>query len=186
MSDRSDDELVLGFQNGDQECFNQLVYRYKNILYQYIMVMVRDEGAAGDIFQEVFLGFYRRINDYRPEGKLKSYLFTAARNRMLNFFRDRDKLFSLDDTDEEGNAYMHDALPGADPQPLENLERAELAERIRNASLRLPARQREAIYLKQYMTFREAAELLKRPLGTVLADHFRGVQKMQMMLRDEA
>lgn len=186
MSERSDDELVTGFQNGDQDCFNELVYRYKNVLYQYIMVMVRDEGAAGDIFQEVFLSFYRRIHDFRPEGKLKSYLFTSARNRMLNFFRDRDKLFSLDDTDEEGNPYLHDELPGDDPQPLEGMERAELAARIKNASLRLPARQREAIYLKQYMTFREAAELLDRPLGSVLADHHRGIQKMQKMLRDEA
>ena len=52
MNARSDDELVAGFQNGDETCFNELVYRYKNILYQYILVMVRDEGAAdGDAAQ---------------------------------------------------------------------------------------------------------------------------------------
>lgn len=186
MNGQSDDELVVGFQNGDEGCFNELVYRYKNMLYQYIMVMVRDEGAAGDIFQEVFLNFYRRIHDYRPQGKLKSYLFTAARNRILNYFRDQDKLVSLDDTDEEGNSYWHDELPGNDPLPLEGLERAELAQRIRNASLRLPPAQREAIYLKQYMTFKEASELLNRPLGTVLADHHRGIHKMQKMLQDKA
>lgn len=186
MNARSDDELVAGFQNGDETCFNELVYRYKNILYQYILVMVRDEGAADDIFQEVFLNFYRRIKKYHPEGKLKSYLFTSARNRILNFFRDGNKMFSLDDTDEEGNTYLHNGLAGNDPQPLEKLEQEELAARIRNASLRLPPRQREAIYLKQYMTFREAAELLGRPLGTVLADHYRGVQKMQKLLKEEA
>lgn len=186
MNGQSDDELVVGFQNGDERCFNELVYRYKNMLYQYIMVMVRDEGAAGDIFQEVFLNFYRHIHDYQPEGKLKSYLFTAARNRILNYFRDKDKLVSLDDTDEEGNPYWHDELPGQDPQPLEGLERAELAQQIRNASLRLPPAQREAIYLKQYMTFKEASELLNRPLGTVLADHHRGIRKMQKMLQNEA
>ena len=186
MNARSDDELVAGFQNGDEMCFNELVYRYKNILYQYILVMVRDEGAADDIFQEVFLNFYRRIKEYHPEGKLKSYLFTSARNRILNFFRDGNKMFSLDDTDEEGNPYLHDGLAGDDPQPLEKLEQEELAARIRNASLRLPPRQREAIYLKQYMTVREAAELLGRPLGTVLADHYRGLQKMQKLLKEDA
>ena len=95
-------------------------------------------------------------------------------------------MFSLDDTDEEGNPYLHDGLTDNDPQPLEKLEQEELAARIRNESLRLPPRQREAIYLTQYMTFREAAELLGRPLGTVLADHYRGVQKMQKLLKEEA
>ena len=55
MSQRSDDELVQGCQQGKEEDFNELVYRYKNDLYQYILALTRDEGAAGDIFQEVFL-----------------------------------------------------------------------------------------------------------------------------------
>lgn len=186
MSERSDDELVSGFQNGDDACFGELVQRYKNTLYQYITAMVRDEGAAGDIFQEVFLGVYRRMREYRPEGKFKSYLFTSARNRILNFFRDRDRVFSLDDTDEEGNPFWHEELAGDDPSPLERLEKEELACRIRAASLRLPPRQREVIYLKQYMTFREAAELLHRPLGSLLADHHRAMIKMREMLREEA
>ena len=88
MKERTDDDLVIAFQNGEAESFNELVYRYKNILYQYIVAMVRDEGAAGDIFQEVFLSFFRRLSEYQPEGKLKSYLFTAAHNRILNYFRE--------------------------------------------------------------------------------------------------
>ena len=127
-----------------------------------------------------------KLKDYQPEGKLKSYLFTSARNRVLNFFRDNNKICSLDDTDEDGNAYFHDELAGDDPQPLDKLEQAELAERIRQATLRLPPAQREVVYLKQYMTFREAAELLSRPLGTVLADHYRAVRKMQNFLKEEA
>ena len=186
MKMKTDDELIVAFQNGDSEGFNELVYRYKNTLYQYIVAMVRDEGAAGDIFQEVFLNFYRRLSEYRPEGKLKSYLFTSAHNRILNFFRDQKQDVSLDDTDEEGKAYLQEELAGDDPQPLEHLEQAELAEKIKKAALALPQTQREVIYLKQYMTFREAAEMLNRPLGTVLADHHRGIQKMKQLLQKEA
>ncbi len=185
MTARTDDQLLQGFQNGDKSCFEELVYRYKNSLYQYIAAMVRDDGAAGDIFQEVFLNFYRRIADYRAEGKFKSYLFTSARNRILNYFRDRAKLFSLDDTDEEGNPYLHDETPGKDPLPLDGLERAETAEKIRQAVLQLPPNQREVIYLKEYMTFKEIAQLTGRPLGTVLAEHHRGIQKMQKILSKE-
>ncbi len=186
MKMKTDDELIAAFQNGNPEGFNELVYRYKNTLYQYIWAMVHDEGAAGDIFQEVFLGFYRRISDYRPEGKLKSYLFTSAHNRILNFFRDQKQEVSLDDTDEEGKAYLQEEIAGTDPQPLEHLEQAELAEKLKQAALKLPQAQREVIYLKQYMTFREAAETLNRPLGSVLADHHRGIQKMKQFLQKEA
>ena len=186
MNERSDDELVAGFQDGDETCFNELVYRYKNMLYQYIKAMVRDESAAEDIFQEVFLSFYRNMKQYRPQGKFKNYLFTSARNRVLNFFRDKKEMFSLDDTDENGNPYLHEQLESGEAQPLETMEQAELGRRIRQASLRLSVKQREILYLKQYMTFQEAAQLLQRPLGSLLADHHRAVQKMQKLLREEA
>ena len=185
MNERTDDELVKGCQQGDEECFNKLVYRYKNSLYQYIVSLVKDEGAADDIFQEVFLNFYRRIDEYEVQGKLKSYLFTAARNRVLNYFRDKDKADSLDETDEEGNAYLHQEIAGNDLSPLEGLSQAEGLERIKQASLALPDKQREVVYLKQCLTFEELAEMLQRPLGTVLADYHRGIRKMQQLLREE-
>lgn len=184
MSERTDDELVRGCQNGNEEDFNELVYRYKNSLYQYILALVKDEGAAGDIFQEVFLNFYRRVGEYQAQGKLKSYLFTAARNRALNYFRDQDKAVSLDDTDEEGNAYLHQEIAGDDLSPLEGMSQAEGLERIKQASLTLPEKQREVVYLKQIMTFEELAEFVNRPLGTVLADYHRGIRKMQELLKE--
>lgn len=183
MSERSDDELVFRCKQGDAQSFNELVYRYKNDLYQYILAMVRDEGAAEDIFQEVFLNFYRRMNDYQSEGKFKSYLFTSARNRIMNYFRDQKRLLSLDDTDEEGNAYLHESIIGKDLQPLEHMSQAESLERIKQASLALPEKQREVVYLKQLMTFQEVADMVKRPLGTVLADYHRGIKKMQAILK---
>ena len=184
MSERTDDQLVQGCQAGDEQCFNELVYRYKNGLYQYIVALVHDETAAEDIFQEVFLSFYRRINEYKPEGKLKSYLFTSARNRVLTYFRDADKAVSLDDTDEEGNAYLHEGIAGNDSTPLEGMAQNESLERIKEASLALPEKQREVVYLKQLMTFQEVAETVKRPLGTVLADYHRGIKKMQQLLQE--
>ena len=182
LSERTDDELVTLFKSGSDGAFEELVYRYKNSLYQYIMAMVQDEGAAGDLFQEVFISFFKHADKYDPRGKFKSWLFLTARNRVLNFFRDRDKLASLDQTDEEGNAYLHDTLPDGQLPLLENLAGRETEEEIRRASLELPQRQREMIYLRQYLSFKEIAELLDRPLGTVLADCHRAVKKMQRLL----
>ncbi len=182
LSERTDDELVTLFKSGSDKAFEELVYRYKNSLYQYIMAMVQDEGAAGDLFQEVFISFFKHADKYDPRGKFKSWLFLTARNRVLNFFRDRDKLASLDQTDEEGNAFLHDTLPDGQLPLLDNLAGRETEEEIRRASLELPQRQREMIYLRQYLSFKEIAELLDRPLGTVLADCHRAVKKMQRLL----
>ena len=111
LAQRTDDELVSLFRAGSGVAFETLVLRYKNQLYQYIMGMVQDEGAAGDLFQEVFISFFKRADKYESRGKFKSWLFLTARNKVLNFFRDSDKLASLDQTDEEGNAFLHETLP---------------------------------------------------------------------------
>lgn len=182
MMDKTDDELVLLFKNGSNEAFEQLVFRYKNSLYQYILSMVQDEGAAGDLFQEVFLSFFRHAATYEAKGKFKSWLFLTARNKVFNYTRDQKKNTSLDQTDEEGNAFFHETLPDGAPHMLEALSSKETEEMIRQAAEQLPPRQREVIYLRQYLSFKEMAELLGRPIGTVLADCHRGVQKMQQIL----
>lgn len=181
---RTDDELVVLFKSGSSDAFEELVYRYKNSLYQYIMTMVQDEGAAGDLFQEVFISLFKHADKYEPRGKFKSWLFLTARNKVLNFFRDKEKLSSLDQTDDEGNAFLHDTLADGKPSLLEDLAGRETEEQIRQASLQLPVRQREMIYLRQYMSFKEIAQMLDRPLGTVLADCHRAIKKMQRILAD--
>ena len=178
----TDDELIVNFVRGDALAFEELVLRYKNSLYQYILVMTGDEGAAGDVFQEVFLSVYKSAQKYQPQGKFKAWLFRLARTRVLNYFRDKDPLFSLDQTDEEGKEPLHEILPSGEELPLQTLERAELAEEIRKAALALPPKQREMVYLRQYMSFKDIAQTLDLPLGTVLATSHRAIKKMQAML----
>ena len=179
---KSDDELIVLFQNGTQEAFEEIVLRYKNSVYQYILSLVKDDGAAGDLFQDVFLALFKHAADFRAEGKLKSWLFQTARNKVLHFWRDNKTPLSLDETDEEGNAFWHETLADDAPALLDVLETQELGAQIRQAAEKLPPRQREVVFLRQYMSFKEMADFLHRPLGTVLADCHRGLQKMKVLL----
>ena len=77
---------------------------------------------------------------------------------------------------------MHEILPSGEELPLETLERAELAKEIRKATQALPPKQREIIYLRQYMSFKDIAQTLGLPLGTVLVTSHRAIKKLQSIL----
>ena len=182
INQQTDESLVLAFKNGSDEAFENLVYRYKNSLYQYIYGMVKEQGVAEDLFQEVFVSFFKQRERFEVRGKFKSWLFLTARNRVFNFFRDTKQTVSLDQTDEEGNAFLQETVADRSRPVLEELAWQDFQENVRQAIEKLPPRQREMIYLRQFLSFQEIADTVGRPLGTVLADCRRAIQKMQAML----
>lgn len=185
IQEQTDDELVQLFAHGDHQAFEKLVLRYKNSLYQYLKTLVNDEGTAGDLFQEVFISLFKHAADFRAEGKVKSWLFLAARNKAFNYLRDHKNQDSLDQTDEEGNEFLHETLSDGTLPALEQLASEEGAQRIRQVIEQLSPAQRETIYLRQYFAFKEVSEMLGRPLGTVLADFHRAVQKIRVQLQKQ-
>lgn len=183
---QNDDELVALFCEGNSQAFEELVLRYKNSLYQYILSLVKDEGAAEDLFQDVFISLFKHAQTYKREGKFKSWLFLTARNKVLNYFRDRKQADSLDKTDDDGNAYLQDTLASNERAALDELSWQEWQETVRQALEKLPPRQKEMMYLRQYMSFQEIADTVGRPLGTVLADCHRAVKKLRQLIAQNA
>ncbi len=185
LSKRTDDELMQAFCAGNKEAFEEIVLRYKNVLYQYLITLVKEEGTAGDLFQEVFLALFKQTGKFQTQGKLKAWLFLTARNKALNYFRDSKRLVSLDETDEDGNAFWHETLEDNELPPLEQLTQAENLQRVRQAVEALPSAQREVVYLRQTLAFKEIAHVLGKPLGTVLADYHRACGKIKKVLLKE-
>ncbi len=179
---RPDDVLVASFCQGNNEAFEELVLRYKNPLYQYILSLVKDESTAEDLFQDVFISFFKHARSYRAQGKFKAWLFLTARNKVINHWRDHKQTASLDQTDEDGNAFLQKILPDQAPSALDELSFREFETSVARAIDQLPPRQREMIYLRQFMSFQEIAETVGRPLGTVLADCHRAVKKIRQIL----
>lgn len=179
---QTDEALVSAFQQGSNEAFEELVYRYKNQLFQYIIGLVKDPGVAEDLFQEVFVTFFKQKDRFEVRGKFKSWLFLAARNRVYNYFRDQKQAVSLDQTDEDGNAYLQEMVADNSRPVLEELSWQDFQENVRLAIEKLPPRQREMIYLRQFLSFQEIADTVGRPMGTVLADCHRAIKKMQEIL----
>ena len=182
---QNDDSLVASFCDGNNQAFEELVLRYKNSLYQYILSLVKDESVAEDVFQEVFISLFKHAKTYQAQGKFKAWLFLAARNKVLNYWRDHKNNTSLDQTDDDGNAYLQDTLSDNSRPVLDELNWRELQETVRQAIEQLPPRQKEMMYLRQYMSFQEIADTVQRPLGTVLADCHRAVKKVRQLIAQQ-
>lgn len=169
---------MAAFKGGDAEALGALMERHKAAVYGYLLRLTGRPDAADDIFQEVWLKLVRRPGAYGEREKFSAWLFTVARNAAMDHFRregSRSALFS-----QEGVAAPadDDAAPGPletavspEPGPHETLENKALGEKISAALERLSPEQREVFYLRHYseLSFKEIAELLGLPIGTVLA-----------------
>ena len=182
INEQTDNALVAAFQKGSDEAFEELVYRYKNPLFQYICGMVKDEAVAEDLFQDVFISFFKQRERFEVNGSFKAWLFLTARNRVFNFYRDHKQVVSLDQTDEEGNAFMQETLADNSRPLLDELGWQDFQENVRQAIEQLSPRQRDLIYLRQFLSFQEIADTLGKPLGTILADCHRAIKKLQVIL----
>lgn len=182
--ENTDSELVSAFKAGDAEALGQLMERHQAALFGYLLRLTGRRDAAEDLFQEVFLKLVRNPGAYNEREKFKAWLFTVARNAAMDYFR-RDSARS------EVSLYGDGAKPGpadftaaAEPGPAEAFYGKAEAARIDAALGALSADQREVFYLRHYsgLSFREIAETLKVPIGTVLARMSRAAAKLREKL----
>ena len=85
---RSDVQLMLDVKAGDELSFELLLHRYRTPLVHFLYRMVRDQAAAEDLAQEVFLRVYRAREQYEPSAKFTTWMFRIATNLALNAKRD--------------------------------------------------------------------------------------------------
>jgi RNA polymerase sigma-70 factor (ECF subfamily) len=156
--------LVERVAAGDMDAAADLYDRYAPQVYALARRIVRNDGDAEDVVQEVFSQAWRTAERYDSRrGSVIGWLLIITRTRAIDKIRARQAR-----PDTVGDV-MPDALAAADvPQP-DLLVAAEQASRVREALLALPAPQRTALELAYYegLTQSEIAARLSEPLGTI-------------------
>jgi RNA polymerase sigma-70 factor (ECF subfamily) len=172
----SDQELICRIRQGDADAFEVLFARYQAAVHRRLAGMVRDEGAAADLLQEVFLRVWTRADQWHGRGAVRAWLFRIATNLALNHLRAlrrrpqqplqpwRDR----GDQDEESEVpgwLIDDAVLG----PEVVLEQAEGQALLRRLVEELPEDKREVFRLVHdaQMEIRAVADALGIPTGTV-------------------
>src|SRR5437868_3329601 len=84
---RTDEELMLAYQQGDSSAFNELYERYSGRVYSYLEGKVFNKNERDDLFQAVFLKLHKSRHLFDPAFQFAPWLFTICRTTVLDFIK---------------------------------------------------------------------------------------------------
>ncbi len=181
----SDEQLLRQYQqNGDRSLFELLVRRYEREIYSYLRRYVGSAEMAEDAFQGTFLQVHLKCGKFDTSRRFRPWLYAVATNQAIDTQRrnKRHRMASLDraqtGSDEDRN--WSDRLVGDTPDPLIEAALRENGQWVRSAVASLSDTMREVVELVYYqgLKYREAAELLEIPVGTVKSRLHAAVQRL--------
>ncbi len=182
---RSDEDLMLRFQAGDETAFEALVRKYQNRVHHFIYRYTKNTEDAEDLVQETFLRMYRSRNSYEPVARFSTWLFTIAINLVKSHYRKNSRMQtkSIYQDEEEGKQAFQ--LPCTAFLPDKELQSQMVLSMIGNAMNRLPEEFNELLTLReQYeMSYEEIAKIVDLPMGTVKSRINRGRTKLQESIK---
>lgn len=179
--DQSDLDLILKAQAGSLPAWNALVRRYEGQVYNFSLRFTGNVDDAQDLMQEVFLGLYRNLEEFRGQAQLSTWLFRVAHNKAIDLARRRSVrpvLNSQSDYDELSE------LSSDKPTPEEHLESAQSSDRVCGLLSQLPPAQRMVIELKIYqeLTFEEIADLSGISANTAKTRFYTALKKIRELM----
>jgi RNA polymerase sigma-70 factor, ECF subfamily len=170
----TDEALLTRFrQDDDAGAFEALVRRYESELFSYLRRYLGNAEMAEDVFQATFLQIHLKKDQFEEGRRFRPWLYTIATNQAIDAQRrnKRHRMVSLDHRTggEDDVGTLVEMLSGSDRTADEKMEDEEAREWVRVAVGDLPETLRSALLLvyHQGMKYREAADVLGIPVGTV-------------------
>ena len=180
----TDEELIKKFQDGDVGAYNQIVYRYKDRLLNFIYRFLNDLDRSEDLVQDTLLKLYTHKDSYKEIAKFSTWLYTIAANLARTELRKikRRKTFSITELSHDDREFIiesTDVVPGQEDFS-QNFEK-----NVQRALAELPDDFKTIIILRdiQELSYDEISKIVKVPLGTVKSRINRGRVKLQQLLK---
>jgi len=186
MNQADERQLVEQIKKGQKNAFRELVEKYKQPLYYYSYRLCRNHPDAEDLSQEVFIKVYQKIDQFREEAKVLTWIYRIAANTFID--KKRKKVLNLVETDNPQNdkalvaAVSQSHLSETNPE--RQTESNLLQKHIGMAMQKLSDKEKTAFILKHYegLAIKEIAAIFKTSDGTVKSHLFRAVKKLQTAL----
>ena len=183
----TDEQIMARYKKeGCRDLFARLVRRYERELYSYLRRYLGNAEMAEDVFQATFLQVHLKCDRFDDNRRFRPWLYTVATNQAIDAQRrnKRHRMVSLDQTNKSQDSVdigsLINLLEGNDGDPLEHVAQLERGEWVQQAISELSVQMRGVIDLVYYqgMKYREAAEILDVPVGTVKSRLHAAVLKL--------
>ena len=178
---------------GKAERFEALVEPHVDALLRTAQRLTRDDGSAEDLVQDALLKGFRFFDRFEPETNFKAWIFKILMNAFVNTYRRRQRLGAQTDLDAAMEAVDEESIPAtsdlADTYSGRQAAVFELVDdRVRQALLDLPEHLRIVFMLAviEDLKYREIADILECPVGTVMSRLFRARAMLRQRLEQFA
>ena len=171
MSDEK--QLLEQAQLGDKAAFGQLIDLHKDKVINIAYKLSDNYEAAQDIAQESFIKAYTKLSSFKKEASFMTWLYRVTYNTACNYLR-KNRVKTL---------FLHENIAS---DSRETPEEAELKDIVNEAVEILPLKLKAVVILRDYegLTYKEIAQVIKRPIGTVESRLARARLKLKELLAD--
>jgi RNA polymerase sigma-70 factor (ECF subfamily) len=166
----SDQDLVQAYIKGDQSAIETLINRHRSKVYTYIVLTIKNQQLAEDLFQETFIKVIQslRSGKYRDNGRFLSWVIRISHNLIIDHFRKEKQMNAISNDDSDVDLFNSKKL--ADQNIEEIIVNNQIMSEIRLLINELPEDQREVVLLRHYggLSFKEIAEQTNVSINTAL------------------
>ena len=166
----SDNELVSRFVSGDQASLEVLITRYRKQVYSYIVLLIKNQHLAEDIFQDTFVKVIRSLHEgrYRDDGKFLAWVVRIAHNLVIDHFRREKQMNSV--SNNEFGMDVFNSKRFAAKTVEDDIIQEQIEKDVRNLVDYLPNDQKEVLILRHYcgLSFKEIADQTHVSINTAL------------------
>jgi RNA polymerase sigma factor (sigma-70 family) len=161
LRSRSDQQLIDDYQCGCQSSLEILIHRYKRRVFGFLVMLVKDQHLAEDLFQDTFIKVINslKVGDYHDEGRFIAWVFRIAHNVTMDHFRVSKRITYITNK-EDGDIFENIHVKEHTVEEILVVE--QIHQELQSLLKFLPTNQQEIIIMRHHynMTYSEIADEL--------------------------
>ena len=175
------EHIIAKILAGDINAFQHIITEYQRLVSHIVFRMIKKAADREDISQEIFIKVYQNLSSFKFESKLSTWIARIAYNQCLNY-QDKKKVSLYDDLTPDEESF--DKSSGENESPEESTEQLDISNRVQVEIEKMPIQFRTilTLYHLDEMSYKEIAEIMEMPEGTVKSYLFRARKLLKRRL----
>lgn len=176
---------------GNKSAFEKLFNKYKRPIMNYIFQMIQDPVKAEEITQDVFLKVYKNAEQYDPNKKFTTWLWTIAKYTVIDFIRKKKEVMiedALSSHDEDSEVSLVDQIPSNEDLIEDKIIRLSEKEIVQMCISKLPKIQKETIQLRVFseLPYTEIGEIIGKSEKAIKSIISRAKESLKVCVKQNS